>query len=156
MNRISPALTVAAAVLLAAGCSSSGQDESAVRKYPSGGASDSRSSEGKRVAPSEGGLKVPAHAEVLVPETSGSSDLDLKRFTPKPGTYTIYARCTGKGKVTIVDLDRPKEVPTRVACDGVVTVGWVYSEVEAQSLRMRVRDGAATWTVAIVAGEHNV
>ncbi|MCG7525463.1 hypothetical protein MHW47_13535 [Streptomyces sp. OfavH-34-F] len=148
-------MTITAAVLLAAGCSS-GQDESAVRKQPSGGASDSRSSAGKQAAPSEGGLQVPVHAEVLVPETSGSSDLDLKRFTPEQGAYTIYARCTGKGKVTIVDVDRPEEDPNRVACDGVVTVGRVYSEVEAQSLRMRVQDGAATWTVAVVAGEQDV
>ncbi|WP_405937172.1 hypothetical protein OG338_11170 [Streptomyces sp. NBC_00726] len=58
--------------------------------------------------------------------------------------------------MTLVDADRPEADPRRIACDGVVTVGRVYSEVEAQALRMRVRGGATAWTVAVVAGAHEV
>ncbi|MFJ7630527.1 hypothetical protein ACIQZN_28985 [Streptomyces sp. NPDC097595] len=143
MNRNLSVPAVAAAVLLAAGCG--------------GAAEQAPQRRAANPAPSRAaGLQLPARAAVLVPETHGSADLDLKRFTPGQGVYTIYARCTGKGRVTIVDADRPEADPSRVACDQVVTVGRVYSEVEAQALRMRVRGGTATWTVAVVAGAHDV
>ncbi|NEC04022.1 hypothetical protein [Streptomyces sp. SID7909] len=142
MNRHLPVLAAAAAVLLAAGCSGAGHapQKRAANPAPSRAA----------------GLELPARAAVLVPETHGSADLDLKRFTPGEGVYTIYARCTGKGRVTIVDADRPEDDPRRIACDQVVTVGRVYSEADAQALRMRVQGGTATWTVAVVAGAHEV
>ncbi|MEU2248499.1 hypothetical protein [Streptomyces sp. NPDC019224] len=145
MTRHLPVVAVTTAVLLAAGCDS-GPDH----------APPQRTSAVPRSSPGAGGLELPAHAHLLVPETAGDSDLALRRFTPEQGTYTIYARCTGKGSVTIVDEDRPEEEPNRVACNGVVTVGRVYSEVEAQSLRMRVRGGAATWRVAVVNGERDM
>ncbi|NEC69701.1 hypothetical protein [Streptomyces sp. SID9727] len=141
MNRHLPVLAAAAAVLLAAGCSGA---EHAPRK----GAGDP--------APSRAaGLELPAHAAVLVPETSGSGDFELARFfTPREGVYTVYARCTGKGRVTVVDAGRPDADPSRIACDQVATVGRVYSEAEAEALSMRVQGGKATWTVAVVAGAH--
>ncbi|MFD5726065.1 hypothetical protein ACFWMT_08155 [Streptomyces sp. NPDC058368] len=143
MNRHLPVFAAAAAVLLAAGCS--GAAEHAPQKR-AGSPAPSRAA----------GLELPARAAVLVPETSGAGDLDLARFTPQQGVYTVYARCTGKGRVTIVDADRPDADPSRIACDQVVTVGRVYSEAEAQALRMRVQGGTATWTVAVVAGAHEV
>ncbi|MEU2021948.1 hypothetical protein ABZ565_07265 [Streptomyces sp. NPDC016469] len=144
MNRHLPVLAAAAAVLLAAGCSGA-----------AGHAPQKRAgSPAPRPSSRAAGLGLPAHTAVYVPETHGSAELDLKRFTPGQGVYTVYARCTGKGRVTIVDADRPEADPSRVACNGVVTVGRVYSEAETQALRMRVRGGTATWAVAVVSGAH--
>ncbi|WP_328900606.1 hypothetical protein OHR86_12265 [Streptomyces sp. NBC_00441] len=145
MNRHLSVSAVAAAALLAAGC---GGAEHAPPERAGGPAA--------QPFPRAAGLELPAHAAVLVPETSGSGDLDLARFTPRQGVYTVYARCTGKGRVAVVDAGRPGADPSRVACDQVVTVGRVYSEAEAQALRMRVRGGTATWTVGVVAGAHDV
>ncbi|MGQ4485785.1 hypothetical protein ACN6LM_001734 [Streptomyces sp. SAS_281] len=145
MNRHLSVPALAAAALLAAGCSGG---EHAPPKRAGAAAS--------QPSPRAAGLELPARAAVLVPETSGSGDLDLARFTPRQGVYTVYARCTGKGRVTVVDTDRPDADPSRIACDQVATVGRVYSEAEAQALRMRVQGGTATWTVAVVAGAHDV
>lgn len=141
MNRHLPVLAAAAAVLLAAGCG--GADHAPQKRT---------GSPAPRPSSRAAGLELPAHASVLVPETRGSGDLDLKRFTPGRGVYTVYARCTGKGRVAIVDVERPEEGPSHVACHGIVTVGRVYSEVETQALRIRVEGGAAAWAVAVVSG----
>ena len=145
MNRKLPVLAVGASILLVAGCDS-GPEPAPPR----------RADAAHKPAPSAKGFELPAHARLLVPETSDSSDLALARFTPRQGTYTVYARCTGKGNVSIVDADRPEEEPIRVTCNGVDTAGLVHSELEAQSLRMRVHGGAATWTVAVVDGAQDV
>ncbi|MFF5336807.1 hypothetical protein [Streptomyces sp. NPDC013181] len=144
MRRYLPVLTAAATVLLATACDST--------PAPDPASAPALAHTAPRASPSAAGLQLPAHAHVLVPETTGSSDLDLKRFAPDQDSYTIYARCTGSGKVTIVDRDRPDLDPSRVSCGGVDTVGLVYSDTKPQALGVRVRGGEATWTVAVVAG----
>ncbi|MEU3047626.1 hypothetical protein ABZ705_14085 [Streptomyces sp. NPDC006984] len=98
------------------------------------------------------GLDLPGNAQVLVPETTGDTDRDLPAFTPEEGVYTIYARCEGRGKVSIVRRDSSKPHP--VACNDVLTVGLVYVEKKAQHIRIQVAGGTATWNVAVVSGNH--
>lgn len=151
MQRWTSTVAVATVVLLAAGC---GSPDRTPDRAPQARASQAQAPQAQTPQARAAGLELPAKARVLVPETSGSSDLALKRFTPGGGVYTVYARCSGKGRVTIVDAERPGDDPSRVACGSVVTVGRVYSEAQAQALRMRVSGGTATWTVAVVDGEY--
>ncbi|SCD53706.1 hypothetical protein [Streptomyces sp. ScaeMP-e83] len=103
-----------AAVLLAAGCS---------------GSADTPADADPKTPPTAGeptaapALEYPAKARALVPETSGAGSRNLPVFTPDEETYTLYADCTGKGAVTLVDWDDPDGEPHPIVCDGVSTVG---------------------------------
>ncbi|MFJ3159706.1 hypothetical protein [Streptomyces kanasensis] len=90
---------------------------------------------------------------MLVPETRASGDRNLPPFTPDEPVYTVYASCTGKGKVKILDQGDGSN-PHPVACDGVRTVGTVHTEQKPQSLKIQVTDGTAEWTIAVVSGNH--
>jgi hypothetical protein len=148
MHRYAPLAAAALAGLLVAGCSASHETSAPAEKTtPATG----RTNPAKKST-----LDLPANTEVLVAEVSGTSDRDLKEFKPAKGVYTIYSRCSGKGKVMIVDKDDDKNGTTPVPCDGVVSIGRIYVDIETQHLKMHVTGAPARWTVAIVAGEHAV
>ncbi|MFD0212439.1 hypothetical protein ACFVH9_25855 [Streptomyces hirsutus] len=67
--------------------------------------------------------------------------------------YTVYARCSGKGTVQLVDRVNGSE-PHSISCDGVRTVGHVFTDAKWQALKVRVTDGNPSWTIAVVSGEH--
>ncbi|MEV5936275.1 hypothetical protein AB0L56_26955 [Streptomyces sp. NPDC052079] len=67
--------------------------------------------------------------------------------------YTIYARCSGKGTVQVVDLANGDE-PSLISCDGARTVGRVHTDEKRQALRVTVSDGNPSWRIAVVSGEH--
>ncbi|MFF3886999.1 hypothetical protein [Streptomyces sp. NPDC001914] len=149
MRRYASLAAAALVGLFVSGCSASHEASAPV---------ETRTSAKPSVRPSvkESSFDLPENAEVLVAETSGTSDKDLKEFKPGKGVYTIYSRCSGKGKVTIVDRDDDKDGTTLVRCDGVVSVGRVYVDIETQRLQIRVAGDPTNWTVAVVAGEHDV
>ncbi|MFB8102391.1 MULTISPECIES: hypothetical protein [Streptomyces] len=86
------------------------------------------------------------------PETSGAGDENLPAFTPAEETYTLYADCTGKGSVSLVDRDDPDGKPHPISCDDVPTVGVVHTEAVPQRLMAKVTGGAAQWAIVIVPG----
>lgn len=145
MRRYASLAAAALVGLLVSGCSTSHEASAPVETRTSAKPSVKKSS-----------LDLPENAEVLVAETSGTSDRDLKEFKPSKGVYTIYSRCSGKGKVTIVDKNDDKDGTTQVQCDGVVSIGRVYVDIETQRLQIRVAGDPTSWTVAVVAGEHDV
>ncbi|WP_328917084.1 MULTISPECIES: hypothetical protein [unclassified Streptomyces] len=50
----------------------------------------------------------------------------------------------------------PDRDPSRIDCDGPVTVGRVYTDPATQSLAVRIRGGSAAWKIAIVSGAHDL
>ncbi|MBG0854652.1 hypothetical protein I2W78_23110 [Streptomyces spinoverrucosus] len=101
-------------------------------------------------------LDLPADAEILIPETRGGGSTDLPVFKPETDVYTIYATCTGKGRMTIVDRNNPGDDPSKIGCNGPITVGRVFTEITTQKLSVQIRGGTANWTLAVVSGEHPV
>lgn len=144
-------LTVAAvaASFLLGGCSG----ESGAKDPEPGGSTASPGRLSRTGEAAAAGLDLPGDARVLVPETAGETGRELPAFTTEEGSYTIYARCDGKGEVSIVGRDSSRPHP--VACGGVLTVGVVHVEgKEVQRLRIQVVGGAAAWSVAVVSGNH--
>ncbi|MCX4764618.1 hypothetical protein OG562_27360 [Streptomyces sp. NBC_01275] len=153
-----PAPLVLLVLLLTAACTAT--DDTATH--------DTRSSRAARSTPSAqanpsaqtnqsakgSGLDLPAGSQLLVPLTSGTADTDLPAFKPLTDVYTVHARCSGAGTVTIVDRKHPDQAPNRVKCDGPITIGQVYTDPVEQALSVHVSDGAATWRIAVVSGTH--
>ncbi|NEC20398.1 hypothetical protein [Streptomyces parvus] len=110
----------------------------------------SPSSPGSASAPA---LEYPEKAQALVPETSGAGSKNLPAFTPTEESYTVYADCTGKGSVSLVDRDDPDGEPHPISCDDVPTVGVIHTEAVPQHLMVKVTGGAAQWAIAIVSGD---
>ncbi|MFI8088546.1 hypothetical protein ACIF9R_09520 [Streptomyces sp. NPDC086080] len=79
----------------------------------------------------------------------------MPEFTPSEQAYTVYAGCSGKGEVAIVDrAGDGKRHP--VACDGARTVGVIHTPKEPQRLAIRVTGGTATWKISIVSGSQQL
>ncbi|MEU3205745.1 hypothetical protein ABZ702_18065 [Streptomyces cyaneofuscatus] len=157
-RRILTAVAPLAAVLLVGGCSGSadtGSPEGAGSKT-SPAASEPAASPAPPSSPggtSAPALEYPEKAQALVPETSGAGDKNLPAFTPAEETYTIYADCTGKGSVSLVDRDNPDGKPHPISCDDVPTVGVIHTEAVPQRLMVKVTGGAAQWAIAILSGD---
>lgn len=151
MRRSLSLVAAAVAGLLAAGCSTSSDhgEENSPRKDPTKQQSKPHQDEGSA-------LDLPSGAKVLVPEQSGAKTGTLRKFKPAADVYTVYARCEGPGKVSIVHRDDEKSEPRPIACDGVMTVGQVHTEIETQQLGIEVAGGAARWSIAVVSGAHDV
>ncbi|MFF0504006.1 hypothetical protein ACFYUH_10465 [Streptomyces fimicarius] len=146
------------AVLLVCGCSGPTDTGSPEAVGPTAPVTASGSPTRPAPSPSEGGtsapeLDYPEKAQALIPETSGAGSKKLPAFTPAGETYTIYADCTGKGSVAIVDRDNPDGEPHPIGCDDVPTVGVIHTETVPQHLTVKVTDGAAQWVIAIVEGD---
>jgi hypothetical protein len=89
-----------------------------------------------------------------MPVTKGEGNTDLPVFKPETDVYTIYATCTGKGRMTLVDRDAPGDDPSKIGCNGPATVGRIYTDVIPQKLAVRTHGGTVNWTLAVVSGEH--
>jgi hypothetical protein len=152
MGRHAAVPTVLLAVLFAAGCSNSGYD---AQSSDPGRASVQPSAELTETAKASG-LDLPKGAQVLVPETSGTGDADLPKFKPLKDVYTVHARCTGGGTMTIIDRMNPKSSPSKVSCKAPITIGRIYTDITTQALGVRIRGGDAKWSIAIVSGEHKM
>ncbi|UNO40215.1 hypothetical protein [Streptomyces sp. MST-110588] len=149
MRRHASASTALFIMLLAAGCTGGndkGNDKGAGQDTPGPSATKSNSA----------ALDLPAKARILVPPTSGTGNAKLPGFKVDKDVYTIHARCVGKGKITIVYGNDPKDQPTPVSCNGPVTIGRVYTDAKSQSLAVQVSHGSPRWTVAVVSGEHTM
>ncbi|AVV41667.1 hypothetical protein C6376_09655 [Streptomyces sp. P3] len=70
--------------------------------------------------------------------------------------YTVYASCTGEGRMAIVDRNAPGDDATKIGCNGPVTVGRVYTDTTVQRLSVQIHGGTANWTLAVVAGGYSV
>ncbi|MGW1296233.1 hypothetical protein [Streptomyces sp. NPDC002533] len=152
-RRILTAAVPLTVVLLVGGCSGSadtGAPEGAGSKTSPTAGEPAASSPGSTSAPA---LEYPEKAQALVPETSGAGNKNLPAFTPAEETYTIYADCTGKGSVSLVDRDNPDGEPHPISCDDVPTVGVIHTEAVPQRLMVKVTGGAAQWAIAIVSGD---
>ncbi|MFF3312973.1 hypothetical protein [Streptomyces sp. NPDC002952] len=146
-----PALLV---VLLTAACSGTDTSEDPTSPDASSRPRSNSSSAHNPDAAAQRKFDLPAGAKVLVPKTKGSGDADLPGFKPETDAYTIYVTCTGKGKMTIVNRNAPKDGPTKINCNGPITIGRVYTDIVAQELSVHVKDGNANWELAVVSGEH--
>ncbi|GAA0654423.1 hypothetical protein GCM10009535_36400 [Streptomyces thermocarboxydovorans] len=145
-------------LLLATACSGVDQDEAAVpnaRHTPSSGKSSSNDTEAEK-PPKRPELTLPRGAKVLVPVTTGMGSADLPAFKPPTDVYTVYATCSGKGRMSIVDRDDAKGEPSKIGCNGPLTVGRVYTDITVQKLAVRIDGAGAKWKVAIVAGEQSM
>ncbi|GHB31385.1 hypothetical protein [Streptomyces chryseus] len=155
MGRHAAVPTALLAVLLAAGCTngtSSGDDARSNDPGRTSGQPSAKPTETAKVT----GLDLPTGAQVLVPQTSGTGNADLPKFKPRKDVYTVHARCTGDGTMTIIDRNRPKDSPTNVSCKGPITIGRIYTDITTQALGVRIRGGDAKWSIAIVSGEHKM
>lgn len=151
-RRTVAAATALTTALMAGGCSAStDSSDSAKETSRTPVASTTPSSEAPESR--ESSLGLPEGAKVLVPEVSGNSDQELRKFTLSGDVYTVYARCSGKGTVQLVDRVNGSE-PHSISCDGVRTVGHVFTDTKRQALKVRVTDGNPSWTIAVVSGEH--
>lgn len=99
-------------------------------------------------------LALPRRPSFLVPVTQGSRSEDLPAFTSTEAVYSIHARCTGKGSVSI-HYGPHDEDPSKVKCGAPVTVGRVYTvRGERQNLSIQADGSDIQWAVAVVAGTH--
>ncbi|WP_431774602.1 hypothetical protein [Streptomyces cucumeris] len=101
-------------------------------------------------------LDLPSGAKILMPVTKGTGDADLPAFKPATDVYTIHAKCAGKGKMTLVDRKVPGGKPTKIGCNGPITIGRVYTDITTQALSVQVHGGNLHWSIAIVSGEHSM
>jgi hypothetical protein len=152
LRRYIPA-AAAAAIFLVGGCTGSADTDSPGGESQKTPAASTSSQQADATQPPV--LEVPKNAEVLVTETTGTGNKNLREFTPSEEAYTVYASCSGKGKVTIIDRDGRGE-PHLVACDGVRTVGVIHTETKPQHLTIQVTDGTSNWKVAVVSGSHEL
>ncbi len=147
------------ALLLTAACSGNNQDDGGSTassphrsiERPSGTADADSSGSARNPK-----LALPEGAEILVPVTAGTGNSDLPAFKPVTDVYTVYATCTGEGRMSIIDRDNVKDDPSRIGCNGPLTIGRVYTDITVKNLSVRI-DGADTdWSLAIVSGEHSM
>ncbi|MGC0208387.1 hypothetical protein [Streptomyces levis] len=145
-------------LLLATACSGADDGETTApnaRHTPSAGNSSSADAEAE--GPSkQAELALPRGAKVLVPVTKGTGTADMPAFKPLTDVYTVYATCSGKGKMTIVDRHDAKNEPSKIGCNGPLTVGRVYTDITIQKLAVHIDGADVKWKLAIVSGEQSM
>ncbi|MEG8281317.1 hypothetical protein [Streptomyces sp. AHA2] len=145
-------------LLLATACSGGDDGETTAptaRHTPSASNSSSDDAEVES-PPKQSELALPRGADVLVPVTKGTGTADLPTFKPLTDVYTVYATCSGKGKMTIVDRHDKKSEPSKVSCNAPLTVGRVYTDITTQKLAVHIDGADVKWKLAIVSGEHSM
>jgi hypothetical protein len=145
-------------LLLTAACSGTDKDAAAAPTAqgarssagPSGGSDADHSPDGTNSA-----FTLPAGAKVLVPTTRGSGDADLPAFKQETDVYTIYATCTGGGKMSIGYRNAPQRDATTIRCGGPATIGQVYTDAVSEKLSVQT-EGSVHWTLGVVSGKYDV
>lgn len=151
MRRCLAAATVAATFFLAGGCTDPAGTEPPARGSRNTPSADRSGRQATTALPE---LDVPENARVLVAETVGTGSADLPGFTPSEEAYTVYADCSGRGQVALVDRDGEGQARP-IACDGAGTVGVIHTDRKPQHLAIRVTGGAADWKISVVPGDHH-
>lgn len=91
----------------------------------------------------------------MVAETVGTSGRDLPAFALSESAYTVYANCSGKAEVSIVDRDGQGK-PRPIACDGTRTVGVIHTDETPQRPAVQVTGGPSRWKVAVILGSQQL
>ncbi|GAA1418418.1 hypothetical protein GCM10009601_13900 [Streptomyces thermospinosisporus] len=113
-------------LLLTTACSGPAHEETAAPKArPSNGRSAGPEAEG---SPGKPELSLPRGAQILVPVTEGTGPADLPAFTPPTDVYSVYATCSGKGTMSIVHRDDAEGGPSKIGCNGPLTIGRVHTD----------------------------
>ncbi|MFF3689445.1 hypothetical protein [Streptomyces sp. NPDC002187] len=157
MGRTKAAPTTLLILLLATACSGPDDGEGASRTSsprPSSTGVSSAAEAEPTASSKQPNLDLPKAAKVLVPLTKGTGSRDIPDFKPVKDVYTVHATCSGKGEMTIVDRTNPDDEPSKIGCDGPITIGRVYTDITTQKLSVRIQGGTVNWTLAIVSGEH--
>lgn len=148
MRRSTLTVAAVATLFLVGGCS----DEPEAKRPSPAGPTASSGQPPRTPAAQPPSLDLPENAQILVAETTGNKDQELPEFTPEEDTYTVYAACDGKGKVSIVNRDSSNARP--VACGGVPTMGIIHAEKKAQHLKIQVVGRTSVWKIAVISGNH--
>lgn len=151
MQRIAP---IVIAVALVAGCTS-GNPHGPVITTPAPADVSTSPSAADANPPAVSGtalldrLPISVGHDEAIPATHGTDDLALPGFSLKDGSYTIYAVCTGGGKIKLERREEPALEPW--SCDGVPTRLRVRSDLPKHVMKIDVT-GSATWAIRIVHG----
>ncbi|MEV8597817.1 hypothetical protein [Streptomyces sp. NPDC052012] len=144
-------------LLVATACSGAGQEKPAVpNARSSSSAHPSSSADAEPDGSKQPEFALPKRAKILVPVTQGTGTADLPAFKPLTDVYTVYATCSGKGKMSIADRDDAKDEPSKIGCNGPITVGRVYTDIAVQKLAVRIDGADVKWKLAIVSGEQKM
>ncbi|MFH0517517.1 hypothetical protein ACHBTE_10095 [Streptomyces sp. M41] len=99
-------------------------------------------------------LALPTKPDFLLPVTKGTASRMLPAFTPTENVYTIHARCTGEGTMTIRYGPKDSD-PSEIACGAPVTIGRVHTAPSEQKhLSVQIDGADVHWSMAVLSGTH--